>query len=226
VTRLRDEQGFTLVELMVVMLVGGIVLAMLMVTFVNTLQGSARSYDRVEAAQRARLAMDRMTSLLDSQVCLSAAKPPVVSADANQVTFLADIDSRTFSPRQYRLSYDPATRKIREERWNGTGTVPDVVYAGAPDVTRTLADNVLPRTAGAPVFSFWTFTATSPPTVTAPILAPVAPADLGRVLRTSIAFVATPDRVRVADPRSASIESDSYVATLDATDPAGGPRCA
>ena len=76
------------------MVVGGIVLAALMTTFVGGVQGSSRVQDRVDAASRGRLAMDKVTSLLNSQVCVvtksadglsDLSLPPIVPGVSNAI---------------------------------------------------------------------------------------------------------------------------------------------
>jgi prepilin-type N-terminal cleavage/methylation domain-containing protein len=98
-TRLRDERGFTLVEMLAVMLVGGIVLAGVAGLMQTVMRQSTGIVARTDASQRGRLVMDRMTSQLRSQVCLDlgfeSAKPAVESATRNSVTFYTDLSDGT-----------------------------------------------------------------------------------------------------------------------------------
>ena len=52
--------------------------------------------DRVDAQQRGRLAMDRVTSLLSSQVCVSSSIPPLIGVGSTDksVTFYGDLHGR------------------------------------------------------------------------------------------------------------------------------------
>jgi prepilin-type N-terminal cleavage/methylation domain-containing protein len=228
--RLREEDGFSLTELLAAMSVGAIVLWALMTIFVNGVQGSLRVSDRVEAAQNARLAIDRIVTVLDSQTCLGSGLPPLVDGTSNQATVIADLGDATFTPRQYRFTYDPSTKQITEQVWNGTGTPPSVTYTGAPNSTRVLATNVVPiQIAGVdqPIFRYFKFTSTGTlDTATdTPLPVPVSATDRMLSVRIAAQFTVVPSRTGVRAARSASVHGEGSVASADATDPLNGARC-
>jgi len=71
--RLRDEGGYTLLELLVVLSIMGLVLTGLTSSFASGLSAEAGSMRRAQAQQNARLALDRMR--IDIH-CASAAPAP------------------------------------------------------------------------------------------------------------------------------------------------------
>jgi prepilin-type N-terminal cleavage/methylation domain-containing protein len=228
--RLREEDGFSLTELLAAMSVGAIVLWALMTIFVNGVQGSLRVTDRVEASQSARLAMDRIVTVFDSQTCLGSGLPPLVDGTSNQATVLADLGDATFTPRQYRFTYDPVARTITEQIWNGTGTPPSTTYTGTPNQTRVLVSNVVPiQVAGVdqPIFRYfkYTNTGTLDTETDTPLTVPVSATDRMLSVRIAAQFTVIPSRTGTRAARSSSVHGEGSVASADATDPLNGARC-
>ena len=62
---LRSESGTTLVEMLTALVIGSVVLFGVVTVFTTALTSAAKVNDRVDAAQRARLALDRMQTVLD-----------------------------------------------------------------------------------------------------------------------------------------------------------------
>ena len=114
--RLAAEDGFTLTELMVACAVGMIVI----LAATNLLDSSGRAsgsvLDRVDGNQRGRVAMEQITQRLRSQVCPVDGATPVLYGDGNQVTFYADLSTRTdglFQPEVRRLRFVPSSKAMR-----------------------------------------------------------------------------------------------------------------
>ena len=82
--RLRDERGFTLVEVMVALVIGLVVsTATLAIVIVSVHLGSNYT-DRVDANQQGRLAMERITQALNSS-CVTPNQPPVLAGSTVDV---------------------------------------------------------------------------------------------------------------------------------------------
>ena len=91
--RLRQEDGFTLPELLTTMTIGMILVLATMTLVEVTMRRTGESQDRVEALQGGRIALDTMTRELRSRVCL----PRVADVDAPQFSIdAASPDSITF----------------------------------------------------------------------------------------------------------------------------------
>ena len=85
-TRARDESGFTLIELLMAMTIGVVVLLAAFMLVDASTPLAQKTQDRVDAAQRGRLAMEIIGAELRSQVCMPGAVPPImptVSDDSN-----------------------------------------------------------------------------------------------------------------------------------------------
>lgn len=87
ISRLRDERGFTLVEVMVALAIGLVVsTATLAIVIVSVHLGSNYT-DRVDANQQGRLAMERITQALNSSCVTPNQAPILAGSTANTVMF-------------------------------------------------------------------------------------------------------------------------------------------
>lgn len=229
--RLRhDQNGFSLMEMLAAMAIGSIVLTALLSVFTNGITGAARVNDRIEAAQRGRAALDRVTSLLDSQVCIvsydATAKTDITTApvlptvsDDNNVYFYADLNGASDSPDKYRISYDPSAKTLTEYRYDGTrNSSSTLVFPSTPTVTRLLATSIMParvngKLTGAqlPIFQYFRYTNSAvDPT---PLTTPVSAADAATVVRVGVQFQAISSRTKVEDARSTQVSGQGNVLT-------------
>jgi prepilin-type N-terminal cleavage/methylation domain-containing protein len=221
-----DEQGFTLVELLAAMVIGSIVLTVLMNVFLTGMSNSNKVTDRVEATQRARIATDRLTSLLQAQVCVDGVAP-ISAATATAVTFTANIGAVTGTPTRFTLRYDAATRNLWED--TVTSTVPTTgVNAGKVLFTGTLrsrliATQVLPYNGA--IFTYYMFDPDTGMVGETPLAVPLSTADRPSVIRVGTALTAVPERTKLQDPRATTITGQAIVGGADNNNLIRGPKC-
>ena len=79
----RDERGFTLIEMLVAMLAGGIVASATLAIVIVSVHLTSNYNDRVDANQQGRMAIEQITQALNSS-CVSAATAPVLAAGEQQ----------------------------------------------------------------------------------------------------------------------------------------------
>jgi prepilin-type N-terminal cleavage/methylation domain-containing protein len=233
--RLRhDDRGFTLVELLTAMVIGGIVLTAALNVFLNGLQHSYRTTDRVEATQRARRAMDQVVTMLNSQMCLLSnsgdTTPPIVSGDPSQVTFIANLGSVSADPRQYRIRYDQGTQTLWQDTWVGSRNAGgDLVFAASPTSSRAIAAQIVPAGAGVPIFTYRDFVTTGANVGTidmaTPLTTPLSTTDRFNAVRVDVAFAAQPDRTKKFDARTTSVQGGATVGSANADEPSMGVNC-
>jgi prepilin-type N-terminal cleavage/methylation domain-containing protein len=237
--RLRDdESGFSLVELLMAMALGSIVLAALMIVFLNGVTGVVRVNDRVDALQRGRITMDRVVTLLNSQTCVTGTDgiglPPIRDGQVNQVAFTASLGVVDSDPVIYRLRYDPSTKRLWEDRYAGTrpgGTLTYAGYPGSPTSTTLIGTNILPTTAGAPIFQYFQFVTSEGPTLgmvdTAPLATPLSAASQLAAVRMTISFVTQPEHTTgsATDLRATSLDGVATVGSANAGEPVKGVNC-
>jgi prepilin-type N-terminal cleavage/methylation domain-containing protein len=201
-TRLADEGGFTLVELLVAMIIGLIVMFAALVVMDGSWRLQDRTADTIDATDRGRLAMDRITQQLDGRVCVPATTAPVlapagalVTATDNQIEFYASVTSDT-APRlvveRRRLTYRPASKDILLETWRAAAAPPvrPPATTATPTATKIVAEGVGPATGASPppVFAYYAFQGV-PRLATLKVTPPMTTAQLDSVALVKIDFV-------------------------------------
>jgi prepilin-type N-terminal cleavage/methylation domain-containing protein len=223
-SRLRSDDGFTVTELLVAMVIGSVVLTALMGLFVTGMNSSAKVNDRVAAAQGARSAMDEITTLLDAQTCQAGA-PPVVDGQGNSITFYANRGAVDTDPTQYRLRYDAASRRVFQDTYTPTqNAAGDPVYPASPTAVRMVGESIVPIGAATSIFSYYGFPAAGSATPTL-LTAPLSSSDRTKVVRISVAFTVVPLRTGVDDARSTDIQGQSIANGADPNNAGNGPNC-
>jgi prepilin-type N-terminal cleavage/methylation domain-containing protein len=225
---LKSENGFTLVELMVTMVVGSIVLVMGLALITTSERASGRVRDRVDSTQRARVSMEQVTQRLRAMTCVpptdGTANPirPVVTATPDQITFYADLDNDTsYDAMQWRLTAvrdaSGALTGIREERWAGVAS--PVPAGAAPTRRRLLAHGISAATSAAgqplPLFRYYAYPsleAADPVEIGAG--SGVVAADLPRVVRVDVAYRAQPTSSGSQAAQNTTLETSVYARSV------------
>lgn len=229
--RLRREDGHTLPELLTAL---GMAVIILMATFAlleHVMMRTSETQARVESTQKGRTAMDSMTRALRSQVCLSATVPSMAAASPTSMTYYSDRSDPTaavvLAPEKHVVTYDPATGKITQAVYPGTGAPPATTYSATPAQVRQLAENVV-LDGATPIFRYFAYNTLTPPTASLALTGTVATADLGRIARIAITYVARAGSgTGPAAARAASTFTDDvYLRAADPNDPAPYPTCA
>ena len=92
-----------------------------------------KTQDRVDAAQRGRLAMDIIGAELRSQVCMPGAVPPIMPtvSDDDNVWFYGNNQDQDSLPQRHHI-YIQGTA-LREDTWQGTGSMHERHLPRPPD---------------------------------------------------------------------------------------------
>jgi prepilin-type N-terminal cleavage/methylation domain-containing protein len=227
----RDERGFTLIEMVISMVIGVIVILAAYTVLDASSSLGKRTQDRVDAAQRGRLAMDVIGSELRSQVCLPGAVPPMAAgATPTDFTFYSNLGDQNSPPQKRRLYVQNGA--IKEQTWTGTysgsGTSLTVNWAATP-TSKVLVDpvaQVATPLGPTPYFRFWGFDANLPATINQPLdTTPLSAADAGRVVQIDVNFVARPTGSTTTSPRDSIFQQSIFFRTADPMDPGKGPKC-
>jgi hypothetical protein len=230
--RLRDEDGFSLPELMLAASLGIIILFAILGLLDATTRLSARTLDRVETTSRLRLAVDRLGSQIRSQVCQGTGLPALTAADGDSMTFYASYAPEqaagaTTSPplviQRRQLTYRPATKDILETVWTGAGVRPALTFTDPP-TSQILVSGVAPVDVATKVFRYYRFVVPAGSLVARPALittVPLVAADLARTVQIEISLLGLGQR---ADT-SVSMSSTVFVRTANATNPDNSPLC-
>jgi prepilin-type N-terminal cleavage/methylation domain-containing protein len=227
--RLRDQDGFTLSEMLVAITIAMVVslAAFSLIEFVMKQTGQATG--RIDATQRGRMAMETITRQLRSQVCLPSGTASMVNrsgnvTDANSVSFFVDFSDgsdSTKAPDLHTLSFDAANKKIVETDIVGgknANPIADLPYTGAP-VTKTLLTDVVGLTGGTPVFRYYAYDGTA-------FTPPISAANLKKIAQIKIAFMALPSRGKATDRGTVVFQDQIFVRDVDPNVAIPNPTCA
>jgi type II secretory pathway pseudopilin PulG len=184
------EDGFTLPEVLVASIVGFIVLAAVLGLLESTLRLSGDVMAKTDAMQRGRLAMDRVTQQLRSQICLDVNVPAIESGTDRSVTFYADFGAgdKPVEKRVLELNAGNITERIYAD----TAPGPPYVFPGTPTRTNTVLENAAQQP-GVPFLRYYAFpTNAAVREPTQELAVPLLPASTGRVAKIEVAFVSRP----------------------------------
>jgi prepilin-type N-terminal cleavage/methylation domain-containing protein len=232
VERLRqirsDEGGFTLVELLAAMAIGTIILMSAFFLLDHANSATQEVLNRQDAIQRGRMAMERMTRALRSQVCLNDTTEPITYGGPWKVQFYSDLSDGSRNVQSRVLEYDATAKRLREQVYYGQGIYPDLTFPTVPSETQLLLDKVEPVTVGAgtqPMFRYYAFRTGGAPGDLQQLPTPLSVADASLVVMVKISYVALPDRARPQQREASTLENDVYVRLADPSRPTEGPRC-
>jgi prepilin-type N-terminal cleavage/methylation domain-containing protein len=224
---LRSDDGFSLTELLVAMIVGLVVIFAILQVLDTSFSLSRRTQQRMDAAQRGRLAMDLVARELRAQTCLSDTEPSLVSASNSDITYYVNLGLPNAVPERHQLSLASGDLTLR--RWIGTpaaaGVIPSVTYPASPTSTSTLLENV--ATVGStPLFRYYSWGSGSSPTPSTLLATPLVAANIALPVKIGISFAALPDRAFNTSKPSATFDDSVYMRLADPTDPTHGQACA
>ena len=211
----------TTIELMVAIVIGIIVILASDALLDTSAVLTGNVQDRVDSAQRARLAMDQISRELRSEVCPSPGSASVAAGDGSSITFYTYVGPGTApTPEKHTIAYSSSSNSIVESDYVNQATWPTMSWPAQATRTRTLLQNVVPE-ASAPLFTYYAFPSgagTVAPNVqlATPLTATTAPL----IARISIAFVARANS-RQDTARSTDLQDDVYVPTWNPNSPSG-----
>jgi len=164
VRRVRQEQGFTLVELLVTMVAGIVVLSALYTILDVTLRQTSNTFTRVDATGRANAVMAGIENELHS-ACVASGETPIQGgangtqdSDANNLVFLSQYGtSANPTPVEHKITYSATNRTLTDYSYasNG-GNAPDWTFASTPSSSRVLVTNVT-QNGSTPIFQYFAY---------------------------------------------------------------------
>jgi len=149
--RRRDDQGFTLVELLVVMTLMGLVLGLIATLVSSTLRTSSRARVAATDTSTAATSMDRLTRDLRMAIAPTASTQAFTSASDSDVTFYTALGTEP-APLLVRWWLD-AAGVLRRSETRPTGNVPPYTWSGTPNTTSIVARGVVVDVS-APLFRY------------------------------------------------------------------------
>lgn len=221
-----NDDGFSLTELLVAILIGVIVILGILQLLDTSISLSTRTQQRIDAAQRGRLALDLTARELRAQTCLSVSEPALVSASDSDVIYYVNLGTTTATPERHQIALESGDLILR--RWVGTpaasGSIPSVTYPSTPTSTKILAENIR-ITGTTPLFRYYSWSSGSNPAPTVLMSTPISSGNLGLPVKIAISFTVMPDRAFNTSRPVASFEDSIFTRLADPNDPTHGQAC-
>ncbi len=156
--RIRDEQGTTLVEVIVGTAVGMVVLYALTMVILTTIHGSARVSARVHATQNARVALTNLMEELHS-ACLAPKIAPVqAGSTGTSLDFVhgSPTEGSAAAPKPVRtvVTLTDGTLSKSDYAWASGATPQEWTFSATPAI-RQLATNVGPVSPSSSIFTYY-----------------------------------------------------------------------
>jgi Tfp pilus assembly protein PilW len=159
--RLRDERGYTLIELILAsaagLLVSGAALAIIAVSY-ELLRNDA---DRVDANQQGRTAMLEIEQLLNSSCVGGLGYSPVQAGSANSITFVASqADNPAIPPSEYQIYLSGSNQLDLTNYGQATGGSAPTWTFSSSGPTQTLIAHAALVPGTSAIFSYYPYTST------------------------------------------------------------------
>jgi Tfp pilus assembly protein PilW len=212
----RDESGTTLVELMVAITTGLVIISALTAVILTTMHGTSRVTSRVEATQRARLALGKLMDEIHSACVTPEIAPVREGSEGNVLRFIHQTGSEVQpTPTLSVVSYSGGTLTQADYAATG-GTAPDWTFSEEePTSTETLLTDVSPMPPSSSIFSYYQY---SGGTISeTPQTTPLSEEAAELTVEVHAALTAAPEHTPVADASASAQIQNS--ATLRLTPP-------
>lgn len=215
--RLRNEErGTTLAELLIGLSLGTLVMLGLTTMVVLTMQSTTTVSTRVDATQRARLALTRLVDQLHSS-CISPKLAPVQKeSTSSSIRFVHATGSEVSPvPTLSVVSLSGESLIQSDYAWK-EGSPPAWTFQTTPTKTTTLMEKVKPIP-GRPVFTYYGYQLGA--VNETPMPSPLSELDALRTIQVGVAFMTSPqkgqaaaetDPARIQDAASFRLSSPSY----------------
>jgi type II secretory pathway pseudopilin PulG len=141
---MRDQRGFTLVETLAVIAAGTVVMIGLFTMIDVTLHQTTRTFDRVDATQRARTTLESIMNELHS-ACIGPGDTPIQpGSTATDFFFVSQYsNAANVTPVTEHEVYVDSAGNLYEKTYANTGSAsPPWTFATTPSTTRLLLTNV------------------------------------------------------------------------------------
>jgi Tfp pilus assembly protein PilW len=189
---MRDEHGFTVIELLVSLAVTLAVLSAIGMMVTVATHNQSRIARRVEANQRGRPVMARIVNELHS-ACVAPRITPVLSgtngdvSTGTQITFLS-VSGSAVTPTPEKHVITLAGTTLNESVFkNPTGAAPTWTFSGQPTTTTLLTNASAP---GGVMFRYYDFQ--NGQLSTTPLVVPLSATNAGRTAYLTISLTASP----------------------------------
>jgi type II secretory pathway pseudopilin PulG len=223
-SRLRNQDGFTVIEMLAAITVGFVVLAATLGLLESSVRLNIGLMSKTDAMQRGRLGMDKLTQELRSQVCLDYDNAAVIAGTSDSITFYGDYTETGARPEKRRIMFDPAKGTITSYAYVATANLPlkPASFPAAPTRTQLVLEAVgnlfdLKTNSVVPFFTYYANFKDPVDGVYKPNLklaVPLNADDVKRVAKIEVSFVAAPTGAKT-DKQAVALTDQIVVRHLD-----------
>jgi type II secretory pathway pseudopilin PulG len=219
---IRDERGFTLVEMLVGMMTTLIVLGAILMLVQVAIKSQDRTAERVAADQRGRPAMDRILDRLHASCVAPLMTPVREGSDDNTLILLSKSGSEALmTPDRYVIGLKEGA--LTESVYEPTGgEPPEWTFASTASSTKQIVNGVGQAAVGepaevVPIFRYYAYEDANHDGVieTVPLKTPLSETDASRTVRVDVAFTMKPPESGPAAAESAIVLSDSATLRIE-----------
>ena len=196
---IRDERGFTLVEMLTGMMMSLIVLGTILMLVQLAVKNQDRTAERVAADQRGRPAMAKILDRLHA-ACVSPNMTPVRegSDDDTLIVLSKAGEEAVVTPDRYVIDLEGTNLTEKVYPPSG-GVAPEWTFAAAPTSTTRIVKGIGQATVGSPpeavpIFRYYAYEDANKDGVieTVRLTTPLSKIDAGKTVRVDIAFKMNP----------------------------------
>ena len=207
---MKDERGFSLVELLVGAAAGMIVLIALFALLNLSVKNSAQVTQRVDATQRAKPAIQQLMTELHS-ACTGPGIAPVLAGSDQTVLQFQAASGASVSPTPQKHVVALEDGSLSQTMYPATGgSNPTWTYSGTPTSDRILIAGVsAPEPGDGALFSYYGSNAGV--IETTPLPTPLSAADAARAVQVKVGVQVAPTTQPVDDPNASVSLTDAAV---------------
>lgn len=207
VAPVRNDSGYTIVELMVALSAGLIVLFAVTSFIMIALRHSSQVNARVDANQRARVALFQVMDELHSACIAPQVAPVRAGSDGTSLSFIHQRGSAV-APIPVLSTLELNEGTLLESIYTSTGgSAPSWNFAASPSSTRELSTDISPTAPSTGIFSYYDYSGgqVSP----TPLPTPLSAFDAAHTVQVGVAFTAAPSSTPVVDANGPTSVQDT-----------------
>lgn len=221
ISRLSDEHGLSLIELIVGMTLTIIVCGVGFTLLDATSRGASKVTARIEANKIGRPVMARIVDELHS-TCVAPSSPPILAGSTqNSISFVHQTGSAVVPvPVKRTITYDPVGKTLTESVYQYvSGVAPAWVFSSTASSTRILLKPAAQAALGNPpvlVDPFRYFAFVNGTISATPLTVPLSSTDAARVSQVIVSFAVPPRKTTpVTDTNGTLSLSDTVLFRFD-----------
>jgi Tfp pilus assembly protein PilW len=218
---LRDERGTTLMEVLVALSTGMVVLAAISAVIVVSLRETGKINAKVDANQRARIALNKIVDQLHSACIAPQIAPVQVGSTGTLLSFIHQTGSAVApTPVLTKINLEGTTLSQSDYAATG-GQAPAWTFSLTPTSTRQLMTKISATSPSTSIFSYYSYT--NGQVSATPLTTPLTAESTARTVKVAVAFTASPLTTTVKDANAAAnIQSSAVLRLTPASFSSGG----